>query len=149
MPNVNSSPQSTWQTLAEFNLPSRPGANRLARDYLAATVQVLNLSVADLERLTKAVDEAVQNAIESNNRYQLDLPPFIRVRVSAKAVADHIADQKDAPIPDSGRPHLAAIVSEPEPARGWGFFLIERLVNDTQVTGEDRHHSIELFLYLE
>ncbi len=149
MSNAHSSSHPTWQTLTEFNLPSQLGINRLARDYVVAAVYVLNLSAADVERLTKAVDEAVQNAIESNSRYQLDLPPFIRVRVSARAVADHIADQKDAPIPDSGRPHPVAKVSEPEPARGWGFFLIERLVNDTQVTGEDRHHSIELFLYLE
>ena len=149
MLNAQSSPKPTWETLVEFDLPSQPGTPQLTREYVAAAVHALNLSPADLERLKTLVANAVLNAIESNNRCQPDLPPFIRVRVSARTVAGHNADQKDAPFPDSGRPHLTAIVSEPEPARGWGFFLIERLVNDTQFTGEGRHHSIELFLYLE
>ena len=149
MSNAHSSSHPTWQTLTEFNLPSQLGINRLARDYVVAAVYVLNLSAADLKRLTTAVDEAVQNAIEQSNRHRPNLPVTIRVRVSNKAVTKQITDQGDASIPDPETSELTKKGSEQEPSQGWGFFLIERVENDTQTTGEDRHHSVELFLYLE
>lgn len=125
MSKAHSSPHSTWQILTEFNLPGPPGAPQLAGEYVAAAVQPLNLSAADLERLTTTVDEAVQNAVEQGKRHRPNLPVTVRVRVPDRATAD------------------------PEPAQGWGFFLIEHIVSDTQSSGEARHHSIELFLYLE
>jgi len=149
MSNAHSSSHPTWQTLTEFNLPSQLGINRLARDYVVAAVYVLNLSAADLKRLTTAVDEAVQNAIEQSNRHRPNLPVTIRVRVSNKAVTKQITDQGDASIPDPETSELTKKGSEQEPSQGWGFFLIERVENDTQTTCEDRHHSVELFLYLE
>jgi hypothetical protein len=145
MLNVQPSPKPTWETLVEFNLPGQPGAPQLAEEYAAAAVDALNLSPTELERLKTLVADAVLNAIESNNRFQPDWPPFIQLRVSVRA----LADQKGAPIPGSGRPPLITRVTEPESARGWGFFLVERQVNDIQSTGEGGYHRIELFLYLE
>ena len=142
-------PDRTWQILAEFNLPGQSGADRLARDYVATAVQPLNLSPADLERLKTAVAEAVLNAIEHGNRYRSELSVSIRLRVSDKVVAVQITDHGDAPIPDSETPDLTTKVSEQESFRGWGFFLIERMMDDVQITGEGTHHRIELFLYLE
>ena len=125
MSKAQSFAQPNWQTLTEANLPNQPNTPQLAREYVAAAVQPLKLAAADLERLTTAVDAAVQNAVEQGKYHRPNLPVTVRVRVSDRAVA------------------------EQERAQGWGFFLIERLVNDSQFTGEERHHGIELFLYLE
>jgi len=149
MTNAHPSSQSAWQTLAEFNLSSQLGADRLARDDVAAAVRPLNLSPADLERLKTAVAEAVLNAIEHGNRYRSDLPVTIRFRVSYMAVAVQITDQGNVPIRDPETPDLSAKVSEQGPPQGWGFFLIERMVDDIQIISNGIHHSIELFLYLE
>jgi len=145
MTNTQTSLPSAWQMLAEINLPGQAGADRLARNYLASAVHPLNLSPADLERLKTAVAEAVLTAFEPGNRYPANSADSIRLRVSCKAAIIQITDQQTTSIPDD----LAAKISEQEPFQGWGFFLIERVVDGHQRSGEDKYHSIELFLYPE
>lgn len=138
-----------WQTLANFNLPSQPGSDRLAREQVAAAVHSLNLSADDLERLKTAVAEATLNAIEHGNHYRPDLPVTIRVQASEKAIAVHVTDRGEGDILTPAAPNLGAKVSGREPPRGWGFFLIQRMVDDVQISVDESHHTIELFLYLE
>lgn len=142
MTNTRSSLPSAWQNLAEINLSGQPGADRLARNYVASAVRPLNLSPADLERLKTAITEAVLKAIEHGHHYRFNLPVSIRLRVSYRALAGQVTDRGNTP-------DLTAKVSVHESSRGWGFFLIERIVDDTQTADEDMHHSIELFLYRE
>jgi anti-sigma regulatory factor (Ser/Thr protein kinase) len=148
-PSTHPAQEPAWQTLAEFSLPSRPGSDRLAWEQAAAALRPLNLSPTDLERLKTAVAEATLNALEHGNRYQPDLPVAIRILASAKAVTISITDQGREPIPDPHPPNLAAKIAGQQPRRGWGFFLIEKLVDDYRVSSDETHHTIELFLYLE
>jgi hypothetical protein len=60
-----------------------------------------------------------------------------------------ITDQGGGPISPPEPPDLAAKVSGQQRPRGWGFFLIEKMVDDVQISGDGAHHTIELFLYLE
>jgi hypothetical protein len=32
--------------------------------------------------------------------------------------------------------------------RGWGLFLIKSMVDEMSITGDDRHHTIELVVHL-
>jgi anti-sigma regulatory factor (Ser/Thr protein kinase) len=129
----------SWQTLADFTLPSQPGSDRQAREQVAVAV----------ERLKTAVTEATLNAIEHGNRNRPELPVNIRLLVSEKALAVQITDQGHEPIPSLPEPDVASKVAGQEPTRGWGLFLIERMVDDLQITADEAHHTVELFLYLE
>lgn len=149
MLNAHSSSQPTWKTLAELILPNQPGTDGLAQDLVTATVRSLHLSPADLERVEMAVAKAILNAIESGIGYRSDLPVSVLVRVSAKAVAEKITYQGDAPVPDPETPNLTAKVLTQESSHGWGLFLIERMVSEFQPIYEGTHHTIELFLYPE
>jgi anti-sigma regulatory factor (Ser/Thr protein kinase) len=142
-------PDSDWQILDEFNLPSQPGYDRMAMAQVAAALQPLHLPASYLERLKTAVAEATLNAIEHGNQNQPDLPVSIRVLASANAVAVQVTDQGDKLIPPLQKPDLSAQVAGRLPARGWGFFLIQKMVDDLRISGDESHHVIELFLYLE
>ncbi len=130
-------------------LPGQPGSDRQARERVAAAVEPLKLPPAYLERLKTAVTEATLNAIEHGNRNRSDLPVTIRVLVSERALAVQITDQGNEPIPPRAEPDVASKVAGQEPPRGWGLFLIERMVDDVQITADEAHHTVELFLYLE
>lgn len=130
-------------------LPSQPGSDRQAREQVAAAVGSLKLPPAYLERLKTAVTEATLNAIEHGNRNRSDLPVTIRVLVSERALAVQITDRGNEPIPSLTEPDLASKVAGQEPGRGWGLFLIQRMVDDVQITADEAHHTVELFLYLE
>ena len=133
---------SVWQTLAEINLADHPGVDQLASDQTVTVVRSLNLSPVDLDRLQMAVAEAVLKAIEPNNHYPSDFPASIRLRVFYRTLAGPITKPE---------PTLSLTTNERnrESSRGWGFFLTERIVDDTQTAGEMRFYSIELFLYRE
>ncbi len=144
-----STQEPVWQTLAEFALPSQPDSDRQARAQVGEVVRPLSLPAAYLERLKIAVAEATLSAIEHGNRYQSDLPVVIRVLVSEKSLPVRIADQDGYPIPPPEKPNLAAKLAGQQPPRSWGFFLIEKTVDDLRMMGDEAHHTIELFLYFE
>jgi anti-sigma regulatory factor (Ser/Thr protein kinase) len=148
-PSTDLAQAPAWQTLAEFSLPSQPGSDRMAREQITTALRTLNLSPADLERLKTAVAEATLNAIEHGNRFRPDRPVAIRILASVKTVTVSITDQGHGPIPEPQSPDLAAKVAGQQSPRGWGFFLIEKMVDDFRISGDETHHTIELFLYLE
>jgi len=141
--------EPAWQTLAEFVLPSQRDSDRQARAQVAEAVAPLKLPEAHLERLKTAVAEATLNAIEHGNRYRPDAPVIIRVQVSEQALRVSVTDRGGGPISPPQPPDLAAKVSGQQTLRGWGFFLIERMVDELQVREDGAQHTIELFLYLE
>lgn len=149
MNQSNPSPNPTWQTLAEFALPSQLDSEQLALLKVTEAVRELHLPAAHLERLKTAVAEATLNAIEHGNRSRPDLPVLIRVQVSQKALRVCVTDQGSGFRAKPAAPDLAGKLSGRQPLRGWGFFLIEKTMDDLRLSGDDAHHTIELFLYLE
>lgn len=142
--------QSAWQTLAEFTLPSELNSERLALEQVSEAVQGLNLPLAHLIRLKTAVAEATLNAIEHGNRSQPDVPVVIRVLVSGQTLLVRVTDQgQGGAIIKPTAPNLAAKLDGRQSLRGWGFFLIEKLMDELRISGDEAHHTIELFLYLE
>jgi serine/threonine-protein kinase RsbW len=161
-----SKPPSSWRTISEFTLPGEPGNDRLAVEKVAEIVASLPLSNDRLDRLKTAVAEATLNALEHGNQYDRDLPVAIRVRASSDAVAIGITNFGELDIPEaqpdssweeSGQlphadveiPDIEAKIKGLQVPRGWGFFLIQHMVDEYQVTNQPTAHTIELFLYLE
>lgn len=142
-------PGPAWHTLVEFSLPSELSSEGLARAKLAEAVQGLSLPAASLERLKMVVAEATLNAIEHGQRYRSNAPMVIRVLVSDRSLPMHITDQDSGgSLPKLETPtDLATQLADQQPSRGWGFFLIEKMAEELQLSGDEAHHTIELFLY--
>jgi serine phosphatase RsbU (regulator of sigma subunit)/anti-sigma regulatory factor (Ser/Thr protein kinase) len=138
------------RVLAQFTLQSVPGNERIAMEQVAAAVADLDLSPRRLERLRTAVAEATMNAIEHGNDNQAELQVSVQVLASEEVLRIHITDQggnRDIPEPET--PDIEAKLAGEQKARGWGLFLIRNMVDDMQLLGDDRHHTIELTLYLK
>lgn len=137
-------------TLVEFTVPSERGNERLAIERVAEVVQELGLPSARLERLKTAVAEAVMNAMEHGNRYEVDLPVYIQVSASSAAVEVRITDRGyGQPIPEPETPDLEAKLAGEQSPRGWGLFLIKNMVDDMRVTADEKHHTVELIMHLK
>ena len=135
--------------LAEFELPSRPGNERLAIDRVRAAVAALGLGGDRVERLGTAVGEATMNAMEHGNGYRDDRPVTIRVVAEPDRLRVEITDLGGArarPAPRSPTSRRSSRACQRP--RGWGLFLIEHMVDETRETGDDRHHTVELSLRL-
>jgi anti-sigma regulatory factor (Ser/Thr protein kinase) len=139
-----------WRTIARFSLPSEPGKERLAADHVTQAVQELNLSHAYLQRLKTAVAEGSLNAMEHGNHFQPEKPVDIEVQVSAEALRVLITDQNTEGMPsDLPTPDLEAKLSGQQSPRGWGLFLIRKMVDEMRVTSVPGHNIMELILRFE
>ncbi len=136
-----------WQSLAEFDIPSEPGNERLAVEQVSAAVQDLALEEIRLERLKTAVAEATMNAMEHGNQYKPDLAVHIRVAHAPGLLSVQISDHGgDQAIPSAETPNLEAKLEGLQSPRGWGLFLIQNMVDEMHVTADKTHHTVELIL---
>ncbi len=137
------------RTLAELRVPSEPGNERRAMEEVAGTVGGLGLPDRTMERLKTAVAEATMNAMEHGNRYREEAPVLIEVSASDAELCVKITDEGTGPPTfDPQTPDLEAKLEGAQTPRGWGLFLIKSMVDEMNVTGDERHHTVELILHL-
>lgn len=80
------------------------------------------------------------NAIEHGNRGRADLPVEVTVRRTPDAVTVDVVDFGRGRQGDVETPDLGLKLAGQQSARGWGLFLVERLVDRvTESTDGDRH----------
>ncbi len=136
--------------LAAFEVASRPGGEREAIERVAAVVARVGLEPARLERLGTAVGEATMNAMEHGSGYRADRPVAISVVRSGGDLRVRITDRGGLtahPAPET--PDLAAKLAGEQRPRGWGLFLIEHMVDELTVTGDEARRTVELVVHLE
>jgi anti-sigma regulatory factor (Ser/Thr protein kinase) len=132
-----------------FDVPSEAGNERAVIDRVEQAVRGLALDAARLERLKTAVGEATMNAMEHGNGYREDLPVAIKVIADGDLLRVRITDKGGGKeIPHAETPNLEAKLAGEQKPRGWGLFLIERMVDEMQVESDDVHHTVELGLHL-
>jgi serine phosphatase RsbU (regulator of sigma subunit)/anti-sigma regulatory factor (Ser/Thr protein kinase) len=139
------------ELLAEFQVPSAEGNERLAIERVSAAVASLGLAEARLKRLQTAVGEATMNAMEHGSGYSDAKPVTISVLADDAAVRVRITDlggasgaRDEAEVPD-----LEAKLAGLQRPRGWGLFLIEKMVDETRETSDERSHTLELAVRLK
>ena len=138
------------RTLAELSVPSEPGNERRAMEEVAGTVEGLGLPERTMERLKTAVAEATMNAMEHGNHYRREAPVLIEVTTTEVELSVKITDEGTGPASfDPETPDLEAKLDGGQTPRGWGLFLIKSMVDNMNVTGDERHHTVELILHLD
>jgi anti-sigma regulatory factor (Ser/Thr protein kinase) len=139
------------RVLSDFTLPSEPGNERRATEEVASAVSGLGLPERTLERLKTAVAEATTNAMEHGNRYDPNVPVKIQVWLLEERLLVRIIDRGSGPPPNPNAevPDLEAKLAGTQTPRGWGLFLIQKMVDEMRVSGNPDHHTIELITYLK
>jgi anti-sigma regulatory factor (Ser/Thr protein kinase) len=147
--NPNMPQIDTWQLLGEWKVASAPGNERQAMQQVAEAVQGLALPPDRLEKLKTAVAEATMNAMEHGNHYRPDAPVAIQVMTGGKQLIVRITDQGGGQeIPAVDTPDLDLKLAGAQSPRGWGLFLIQHMVDEMNVSGDESHHTVELVLNL-
>ena len=135
--------------LATFTVPSAPGNERQAAATVADIASTQGLPRTRLDRLKTAVAEATMNAMEHGNGYQAAVPVEIDVHRSARALRVRITDRGgDQPIAERPTPDLEAKLAGLQSPRGWGLFLIRKMVDELHETRDGVRHTIELLVHL-
>jgi serine phosphatase RsbU (regulator of sigma subunit)/anti-sigma regulatory factor (Ser/Thr protein kinase) len=136
--------------LAEFELPSEPGNEREAIARVEEAVAGVGLEQSRLDKLKTAVGEATMNAMEHGNSYRADRPVSIRVLQADGWLRVRVTDHGEAvELAPAETPNLEAKLEGRQKPRGWGLFLIEKMVDETRVESGEDGHTLELGLRLE
>ncbi len=136
--------------LADFRIASAPGNEREAMRRVGEAAASLALAPARLERLKTATAEATMNAMEHGNDYRDDLD--VRLVVTASdgrlvvAIVDHGGDRE---IAKAASPDIDAKLEGRQSPRGWGLFLIEKMVDELRQSSNGTDHTVELVMHLE
>jgi serine/threonine-protein kinase RsbW len=137
------------RVFANFTLPSEPGNERLAMEMVAGALEKLRQSEQTLARLKTAVAEATMNAMEHGNGYRSEVPVKVQVEVANRDLTVRITDSGSGSSLAGDVPNLKAKLGGAQTPRGWGMFLIGRMVDDVRVSGDSDHHTIELVMRLQ
>ncbi|HXP14788.1 MAG TPA: ATP-binding protein, partial [Actinomycetes bacterium] len=79
-----------------------------------------------------------------------ELPVEIRVVTDDTDLKVRITDQGgERPIPEVETPDLEAKLAGLQTPRGWGLFLIQKMVDDLRTAVDEHHHTIELVMHLK
>lgn len=141
--------ETEWQAVANFIFPSKAGCERLVAEQVLRAIDEFHLAPARLERLKTAVAEATMNAIEHVNRYRSEQGVTIQVLASNTRLAIRITDEGGGqPVLHPEAPNLEAKLAGLETPRGWGLFLIEKMVDEVRFSSDETQNTIELILYL-
>jgi serine phosphatase RsbU (regulator of sigma subunit)/anti-sigma regulatory factor (Ser/Thr protein kinase) len=136
--------------LADFELPSAPGNERQAMELVERAVADVGLDAARLERLKTAVAEATMNAMEHGNEYRSDRPVRVRVLRAGARLRVRVTDRGGAgELAEPEAPDMEAKLEGRQKPRGWGLFLIEKMVDEARVTSEGGSRTVELVVRLE
>jgi anti-sigma regulatory factor (Ser/Thr protein kinase) len=131
--------------IASFALDSSPGSEREAMVRVAAIAAGLGVQGERLERLKTAVSEAAMNACEHGNKGNPNLPIEVSVLADSSKILVRIKDHGGGrSIPDPVIPNLEAKLAGEQSPRGWGLFLIEKMVDAMRTSTDDQYHTIEL-----
>ena len=137
------------RTLADFSVPSEPGNERMAMETVAESVKDLGFAGEDLERIKTAVAEATMNAMEHGNHYRPEVPVELQVLATDRDLLVRITDRGSGPPPkeDADAPDILAKLEGVQTPRGWGLFLIKRMVDEMNISGDEGHHTVELIVH--
>ena len=124
-------------------IASAPGNEREAMRRVAEAVAPLAIAPARLERLSTAAAEATMNAMEHGNGYRDDLDVRLVVSVIDGALVVRIVDHGgDREIAHAATPDIDAKLEGRQSPRGWGLFLIEKMVDEVRQSSDgERPHG--------
>ncbi len=147
LPERGGRTMENWRLIDTFEIESQPGNERQVMQRVADILHEQEIPQNQPQRLETAVAEATMNAMEHGNHYQADKPVSIRVCLSDEAVMVSITDHGgDHAIPEHTAPDLEAKLAGLQSPRGWGLFLIEKMVDEMRVSSDTHHHTVDLIV---
>ncbi len=127
---------STWHLLVDFAPDAGASSEHLSVERVTKALGGLGLQPAEVDRMGKALLEALRKATKQEGQDRHTSPVSIRVWVSGLSTAKARSNSRARKV--SSQKH-----------RGWGFFLLERHEDDRQAPQPESNRVIELYLYQE
>jgi serine/threonine-protein kinase RsbW len=113
----------------ELHIPSVMGYEKIAMECAGSTAKKMGFTEDRIEDLKTAVGEACLNAIEHGNKMDTSTKVGITLTIEESKLQVSVKDQGKG-IDQFPIPNIESKIKGEDKPRGWGIFLIKRLVNE-------------------
>ena len=138
------------EDLIVVKIPSRKGYEKIVMAVAKVIARDMGMPTARIEDLSTAMSEAILNAMEHGNQMNEQQHVVITFSLAQDKLLVSVSDQGKGFHPPEGVPNLEEKITGDSPARGWGWFLMEHLVDRVEVLpAADGGTSVRLVVKLE
>ncbi|HBW39128.1 ATP-binding protein [Desulfosporosinus sp. BICA1-9] len=133
-----------------ITFPSVPGFEKIALQGAGEMAVGCGLSQSRVMDLQTALEEACINAMEHGNSYISGKPVSVIIKKLPEALQVDVEDQDSGgwPITINGQPpSLEDRLEGKCTTRGWGFFIMQKLVDKVELLTGTQHKTIRLIMY--
>jgi len=133
----------------ELHIPSVMGYEKIAMECAASMAKKMGFTEDRIEDLKTAVGEACLNAIEHGNKMDTSTKVGITLTVEESKLQVLVKDQGKG-IDQIVTPSIENKIEGKDQPRGWGIFLIKRLMNEVTFEPSPEGGNItKMIIYLE
>jgi serine/threonine-protein kinase RsbW len=133
----------------ELHIPSVMGYEKIAMECAASMAKKMGFTENRIEDLKTAVAEACLNAIEHGNKMDTSTKVGITLTVEESKLQVLVKDQGKG-LDKVTEPNIENKIEGKDQPRGWGIFLIKRLMNEVTFESSPEGGNItKMIIYLE
>lgn len=121
-----------YEDIYELHIPNEFGAEKAVMEQVATLAKKIGFTDNRIEDLKTAVSEACLNAIEHGNELNETTKVGISLSVNGTKMKVSVEDMGNGIRGKLDEPNIDNKINGTETTRGWGVFLIKRLVDDTK-----------------
>jgi serine/threonine-protein kinase RsbW len=121
-----------YDNIQDIHIPNVFGSEKIAMEQVASLAKEIGFSDSRIEDLKTAVSEACINAIEHGNKMNSSTRVVISLSIDKKRLKVSVEDIGNGIKRNLKEPDIEKKIEGTEPTRGWGVFLIKKLVDDLQ-----------------
>ena len=133
----------------ELHIPSVMGYEKIAMECAASMAKKMGFTEDRIEDLKTAVSEACLNAIEHGNKMDTSTKVGITLTAEESRLQVSVKDEGKG-IGEVPTPSIESKIKGEDRSRGWGIFLIKRLVNEVTFGRSPEGGNVtKMVIYLE
>ncbi len=127
-----------------LSIPAKLGYEKFAMETAVSLAALYGLPPARFGDVRTAISEACINAMEHGNKFAPGSSVEVHMQVREKILQFKIFDKGKGLARQIPKSNLRRKLTGKEPARGWGIFLIEKLVDDVNYFQDKKGNVTQL-----
>ncbi len=139
-----------YEDIHELHISNEFGHEKMVMNQVASVAKEMGFSDSRIEDLKTAVSEACLNAMEHGNKMNKTTKVGISLSINKTKLKVTVEDNGKGFKGESSEPDIHKKIEGGEKARGWGIFLIKKLVDDVKFEPKPDGNSVTtLIVHLE
>ncbi len=119
-----------YENVQELHIPNVLGSEKMVMERVASVAKEIGFTDNRIEDLKTAVSEACLNAIEHGNEMNTSTKVGIYLSINKTKLKVSVEDVGKGIREKVNEPNIDNKIEGSESPRGWGIFLIKRLIGD-------------------